>query len=299
MKEHENPSDPNGRPRTTGRIETLSDEEFERTMRRSSRRAFLVGGVAALAGIGGWKWLTTRERDDGIPWPLRDVMQGNEKIARAYFEDSHLSRTYPVSAASMPRVNGDIGLGGTVDPSTWRMRVVGLTLPTRFRGASPTTDTTSQTTDDPDSLYLTLDDIRALPRTEIVTELRCIEGWSVVVRWGGARFSDFAAKYRTGTIGAAGRSNPFLGLPDYVSLETPDGGYFVGLDIASAMHPQTLLCYEMDGRPLTSEHGAPLRLATPTKYGVKNLKRIGTIRFTDVRPPDYWAKRGYDWYAGL
>jgi DMSO/TMAO reductase YedYZ molybdopterin-dependent catalytic subunit len=68
--------------------------------------------------------------------------------------------------------------------------------------------------------------------------------------------------------------------------------------MASAVHPQTLLCYEMDGRPLTPEHGAPLRLVIPVKYGIKNLKQIGTIRFTDVRPADYWAERGYDWYAG-
>ncbi len=87
-------------------------------------------------------------------------------------------------------------------------------------------------------------------------------------------------------------------LVGYVSLETEDGGYYVGLDMESALHPQTLLCYEMNGKPLTAPHGAPLRLAIPVKYGIKNIKRIGTIRFTDRRPPDYWAERGYDWYAG-
>ena len=84
----------------------------------------------------------------------------------------------------------------------------------------------------------------------------------------------------------------------YAGAQTPDGKYYVGLDIASALHPQTLLCYEMDGRPLTPGHGAPLRLVIPIKYGIKNLKQIGTIQFTDVRPADYWAERGYDWYAG-
>src|SRR5207253_1641188 len=67
----------------------------------------------------------------------------------------------------------------------------------------------------------------------------------------------------------------------YVSMETPDGGYYVGLDMASALHPQTLLCYEMNGEPLTLEHGAPLRLVIPVKYGIKNIKRIGSIEFTD------------------
>src|SRR5438445_25196 len=80
--------------------------------------------------------------------------------------------------------------------------------------------------------------------------------------------------------------------------ETPDGGYYVGLDMESALHPQTLLCYEMNGQPLTLAHGAPLRLVIPVKYGIKNIKRIGTIRFTNQRPADYWAEQGYDWYSG-
>ena len=84
----------------------------------------------------------------------------------------------------------------------------------------------------------------------------------------------------------------------YVKMSTPDGAYYVGLDVASALHPQTLLCYEMNGDPLSPAHGRPLRLAIPVKYGIKNIKRIGTIAFTDARPTDYWAERGYDWYAG-
>ena len=67
----------------------------------------------------------------------------------------------------------------------------------------------------------------------------------------------------------------------------------------SAMHPQTLLWYAMGGKPLTLEHGAPLRLATTVKYGVKSIKRIGRITFTDERPRDFWAEQGYDWYTGL
>jgi DMSO/TMAO reductase YedYZ molybdopterin-dependent catalytic subunit len=55
----------------------------------------------------------------------------------------------------------------------------------------------------------------------------------------------------------------------------------------------------MNGKPLESLHGAPLRLVIPVKYGIKNIKRIGSIEYTDTRPADYWAERGYDWYAGL
>src|SRR5581483_6235224 len=98
-------------------------------------------------------------------------------------------------------------------------------------------------------------------RVEMVTELKCIEGWSQVVHWAGVRLSDFAAKY-----GLATRSGQPLDLAkrpkdilNYVSLVTPDGEYYIGLDMPSALHPQTLLCYEMNGQPLADIHGAPLR----------------------------------------
>ena len=120
----------------------------------------------------------------------------------------------------------------------------------------------------------------------MTTELKCIEGWSVIVNWVGARFSDFAAKF-------APPENT-----QYVSLITPDREYFVGWDMPSIMHPQTLLAYEMNGQPLTPEHGAPLRLVTTTKYGIKQIKRIGRIEITGERPADYWAEQGYDWYSG-
>ena len=245
-----------------------------------TRRGFAWGGVAAVAGLAGWRWLVTRSEAGGLPWPLRRVLELNERVARSVSRDSRLSPEFPRSAARMPRVNGSIGLESDLDPVAWRLRVV---------GSSGEGSTRS----------FTLDEIKALPRVEMTTELRCIEGWSEVVHWAGARLADLASA--TGLAargGRAGGSGDAGSLLDYAALETPDGGYYVGLDMASALHPQTLLCYEMDSRPLTPQHGAPLRLVTPLKYGIKSLKRIGTIRFTDVRPADYWAERGYDWYAG-
>ncbi|WP_262886746.1 molybdopterin-dependent oxidoreductase [Mucilaginibacter humi] len=82
-------------------------------------------------------------------------------------------------------------------------------------------------------------------------------------------------------------------------METPDKKYYVGLDMDSALHPQTLLAYEMNDKPVPLNHGAPLRLIIPVKYGVKNLKRIGSITFSNTRPRDYWAEVGYDYYLGL
>ncbi len=267
-----------GMPRRQDRIPTDStaclkrpDGDLERRLRQLSRRGFIVGGVAALAGVGGWRWLVTRGDDGGLPWPLRRVLEFDERLGRAFFRPSRLSPQFPRSAARMPRVNGTIGLDTSIDASEWRLRVSG----------SPGENSPR---------LFNLDQIKALPRAEMTTELRCIEGWSDVVHWAGARLADLAQA--TGLATRGGR------LLEYASLQTPDGQYYVGLDMASALHPQTLLCYEMNGQPLTAEHGAPLRLVIPVKYGIKNLKRIGSIQFTDDRPGDYWAEQGYDWFAG-
>ena len=240
----------------------------EAAFRTKSRRAFVVGGAAALAGFLGWRWIGTQHEVENIPFLLREGHRLNEQLWRGLYNPDRLAPTFAVSRSRMPIANGSLGLRTDLDPDAWMLRVEG-----------------------PDGALLeTLDlaAVQALPRVEMTTELKCIEGWSEIVHWTGARFSDFAARY-------ADRLPE--GLP-YVSLVTPDGDYYVGMDMDSMMHAQTLLCYAMQGAPLTMIHGAPLRLVTPLKYGVKLLKRIGTIRFRAERPADYWTERGYDWYIG-
>ena len=248
--------------------------------RRRSRRSFIGLGLAGLAGIGGWNWLISQPADEGIPRPLRKVLDANSRLTQAYFKETRLAPEFARSRAKGPRVNGRVGLAEELDPATWRMRVQGY-------GTGKTQE-------------FTLADIKALPKVEMTTELKCIEGWSVVVHWAGARLSDFLARYPLATRSGhpADPLNPPADLAPYVGMRTPDELYYVGLDMASALHPQTLLCYEMNGEPLTAAHGAPLRLVTPLKYGIKHLKRIGTIAFADQRPADYWAEQGYDWDAG-
>lgn len=253
------------------------DDEIARELRGRTRRGFLVAGLTALAGVGGWEWLRSRSKIDGVEWPMRRTLELNEGLSEAYFRTARLTPTFPRSAITAERINGGLGLNPAFDPSTWRLRIEGSGQPAS----------------------LSLADIKAFPRREMITEFRCIEGWSIVVQWAGARLSDLMESVPP--IDRQGRRanlRDWKSLPRYVSMETPDRGYYVGLDIQSAIHPQTLLAYEMNGRPLTWQHGAPLRLAIPVKYGVKNIKRIGTIRYTDVRPADYWAEQGYDWYAG-
>jgi hypothetical protein len=140
-------------------------------------------------------------------------------------------------------------------------------------------------------LLLTMGELRKLPRVELVTEFKCIEGWSQITQWAGVRLRDFIDAFPPALVN--GR------MPRYVYMETPDGDYYCGYDMAAARHPQSTLVMEMSGQPLRPEHGAPLRLHMPIKYGYKQIKRIGLIAYTDVKPDDFWTKLGYDWYAGL
>ncbi|MDP9194823.1 MAG: molybdopterin-dependent oxidoreductase [Acidobacteriota bacterium] len=240
------------------------DADLKAELRRLTRRGFFTMTFAAAAGAASWTWLRTRPREGGLQWPYRRVLEANESIARGYFSTSRLSPTFRQSDISRARINGRLGLEPPIDLAAWRLRIEGAAGP----------------------LLLTLDDIKALPQHEMITELRCIEGWSTIVQWKGARLADLMARF------------PPANDAEYVSLETPGRGYYVGLELESALHPQTLLAYEMNGAALPLLHGAPLRLAIPVKYGIKNIKRIGTIRYTKVRPADFWAERGYDWYAG-
>jgi DMSO/TMAO reductase YedYZ molybdopterin-dependent catalytic subunit len=254
----------------------------EREMRRLTRRSFTAGAVAALAGLGAWRWLTTAAPEDGVPWPLRHILRFNQGIAEGYFSPRRLAPTFPGASVQGPaRTNGLVGLAGEVDVGSWQLLV--------------------QHADRKAEQTIGFPALRELPRTDLVTELKCVEGWSQVMHFGGVRFLDFVTKFSLAT--RSGRAPDPEGNPRdlyrYVYLATPDEGYYVGLDMASALHPQTLLCDTMNEEPLTREHGAPLRLYLAVKYGYKSLKRIGLIRFQDERPTDYWADRGYDWYAGL
>lgn len=237
---------------------------------RRSRRSFLTLGGGLLAGVGGWAYVRSRPLEGQMPGPFRRVLELNEKItSTALFTDTHLAPEYPGSRVEEIRVNGDVGLDDETESSGgWRLKL------------------TPHGSDEP--IELALRDIVALPKIEITAEFKCIEGWSSIVHWGGARFRDFIDHYaRQSTVAA------------YIAMATPDNEYYVGMDMASALHPQTLLAYEMNGQSLPPEHGGPLRLIATVKYGIKNIKRIGTLSFADQPPPDYWAERGYDYYAGL
>lgn len=228
---------------------------------------FAIGGAA----FWGWHWLRNQPSDSGkTSVPIRKVLDANEKVFDGLLTDNRLAKEYPLTRAANPaRVNGDLGLKTAFDPATWAMNVI------RATG---------------DTLKIKLDDIRKLPKTEIIFNFKCIEGWSQITHWGGVRFSEFMDAYHLDAEAAM----------KYLGLSTPDKEYYVGIDMPSAMHPQTLLCYELNDKPLPLNQGYPLRLIIPVKYGVKSLKRIGDMYFSNERTPDYWAdKKGYDYFSGL
>ena len=129
--------------------------------------------------------------------------------------------------------------------------------------------------------------IQALPRFRQNTRHVCVEGWDVIGRFGGARLSDFL-----NMIGADTSAR-------YLTMTCADD-YYESLDMATALHPQTLLCYEMYDRPLTREHGAPLRLNIPTKVGYKQAKYLTDLKVTNVLDKvGYWEDQGYSSFYGL
>ena len=258
-----------------------SEAQVDARLQRLSRRGFAIAGLTAVGAILGGRWLQkTAAPDSGVAWPLRRALEANEAISRKTFSQAALSPTFPRGAVAALRVNGTRGLDEEeFEPEEWRLALEG-------------------SAEGPVSLELSA--LQSLPRTEQITEFKCIEGWSTVAQWAGVRLSDLLRAHPPAT--RSGR--PFDparpdDLPPYLSLATPDGEYYVGLDAAAALHPQTLLAWEHDGAPLTLEHGAPLRLVIPVKYGVKSIKRVGVIKWQGERPADYWAEQGYDWYAGL
>jgi len=248
------------------------------SQKKINRRSFIAfagfAGFNVLAWLS-WRWLYKSPLEKpGITGeakrPLRKALEQNEIIFKNTFSNDHLVKTYPKSmAAKNVRVNSDIGMEDkNFDSSTWLL---------------------TANKKDGRQLKISLNELMALPKTEIVFDFKCVEGWDQISYWGGVKFSDFIEHYQL-------QEEAKL---SYVGLATPDQGYYVGIEMPGAMHPQTLLAYEVNGKLLPPEHGQPLRLIIPVKYGIKNLKRIGSIYFSDQRPRDYWAEQGYDYYSGL
>ncbi len=137
-------------------------------------------------------------------------------------------------------------------------------------------------------MQLSMADIQAMPLTSMVIRHVCVEGWAAIVQWGGVRLQDLIQL-----------AQPKPGAR-YVYFKSADG-YYESWDLASSVHPQTLMAYQKNGQPLPIENGAPLRLAAPVKLGYKQSKWVTQITLVNELMPTkgYWEDFGYEWFGGI
>ena len=237
--------------------------------RRDFLRLALAAGPASLVAACGW---------DGGPAlepKLRAFSRLNDWVGEhILYSPSRLAPELPASARTTLRnfpaysitYNRSRMFPTPDDPGGWTLDVGGLVRkPTRF----------------------TLAMLESLPPTGYTVKHHCVEGWTAVGMWTGVPVSVIAAMVEP--------------LPEarYIRFDSFDSDYFNGWDLASAMHPQTILAYAMNDRPLTVERGAPLRLYAPIKLGYKMTKYLRAITFTRERPGGYWEDQGYPWFGGV
>ena len=245
------------------RTETERGVVDERTWRRLTRREVLA--LAPLSLLAGVAVPETRES------LLRRGLDAADRAGAWFYRPSQLAPTYG-DADVTPFERFPINRYSTFEPSAtdlakYRLHVEGLvSRPGAY----------------------TLEQIAALPKVVHNVRHICVEGWDVVGNFGGARLCDLLAM--AGADPAA----------RFVEIGCLDD-YYSSLDLASALHPQTLACYEMYGQPLTGGHGAPLRLHLPVKLGYKSSKHVYSIRVSNVLRPEkgFWEDQGYSWYGGI
>ena len=183
-----------------------------------------------------------------------------------------LGRAVPQSVSAIVPASGwriyTVGASmPSVAPAAYRLRVDGLvTAPKTF----------------------TLADLKAMPRAEQVSDFHCVTGWVVKnVRWAGVRIAD--------VLEQAGATQGVSSLR-FVSAEVP---YEDSLTLKQALLPDVMLAYEMDGKPLSRPHGAPVRLVIPDMYGYKSVKWVNRIELGKTMQTGYWEQHGYDVDAWL
>ena len=230
-----------------------------------SRRAFLqrtltLGGLGLLTGC-------TPTSEENIERALAAVSRFNDRAQALLFDPTRLAPTYPDSMITRPfPFNAYYGEDEVrvVDGDAWRLELSGLIA---------------------DRKPWTLDALRALPQQSQATRHICVEGWSAIGKWGGVPFSHFLRR-----VGADLSAK-------YVGFKCADD-YFTSIDMATALHPQTLMALTYDGQTLPPRYGYPMKLRMPTKLGYKNPKHIQAIFVTNTYPGGYWEDQGYNWFGG-
>lgn len=230
-----------------------------------SRRAFLqrtvtLGGLTLLTGC-------SIGDQDTIDAALTAVSRFNDRMQGLLFDPARLAPVYPESMITHPfPFNAYYGEDEIrdVDGDAWRLELSGLVA---------------------DRKPWRLDALRALPQQSQVTRHICVEGWSAIGKWGGVPFSHFLRH-----VGADLTAK-------YVGFKCADD-YYTSIDMATALHPQTLMALSFNDQPLPPRYGFPMKLRMPTKLGYKNPKHIQAIFVTNTFPGGYWEDQGYNWFGG-
>jgi len=234
-------------------------------LRVLERRGLLRGGLSlgALAMLTGCRL----EDNDAIHTVLVRMSQWNDRVQAALFDPNKLARTYPESMVlKPPRFNAfyEIQDVKPVDGATWKLELAGLIG---------------------DKRPWTAEQIAALPEQEVIVRHICVEGWDYIGQWSGVPMRAFLER-----IGAD------LSAP-YVGFKCADG-YTSSIDMATALHPQTLLATKYARERMADPFGYPLRLRMSTKLGFKNPKWITAIEVTNKYPGGYWEDLGFNWFSG-
>ena len=236
-----------------------------RQIKQPSRRLFLQRSLT----LGGLSLLTGCNVSDpsGIETALMAVSRFNDRVQGWLFDPNKLAPTYPDSMITRPfPFNAYYGEDEVeqVDGEAWRLELSGLIA---------------------DKKPWTLPQLRALPQQTQVTRHICVEGWSAIGKWGGVPFSHFLKRVGADTTAR------------YIGFQCADD-YFTSIDMATALHPQTIMALTYDGEELPPKYGYPMKLRMPTKLGYKNPKHIQAIFVTNTYPGGYWENQGYNWFGG-
>jgi DMSO/TMAO reductase YedYZ molybdopterin-dependent catalytic subunit len=262
-------------------------EMAPRVLRYRSRRDFLLFGTGGLAALAGGAFLLPQDTLTRIgihgnidspakEWFLDKALRIDDDVAEALYSANRSVPTYTKSQITPLKNNYN---GVTPNPgyiSGWKLTLDGLAS-----GLSVSLDTQSL--------------LARFSVHEQITRLVCVEGWSAVAWWVGLRFDDLLRAYPPMSQAKWARVESSVNLD---ASGNPDP-YYMSLDLATARHPQTLLATQLNGQPLTVDHGAPLRLLVPVKLGLKNVKAVTRISYAAEEPKDYWAERGYSRYDGI
>ena len=229
------------------------------------RRLFLKRGLSlgALAMLTGCD-ITDQEAVQRV---LMGMSRWNDDVQHWLFNPNRLAPEFPESRITKPfPFNAYYGEDEVVevDGGDYKLELAGM-----IREKKP----------------WTLPELYALPQVSQVTRHICVEGWSAIGKWSGARFSDFLAR-----IGADTTAK-------YVGFQCADD-YYGSIDMATALHPQTIMAFNYADRTLPPKYGYPMKLRVPTKLGFKNPKHIAAIFVTNEYPGGYWEDKGYNWFSG-